>query len=307
MVGAWYFGCCQAQRGLPVGFLMLRYSVLFTGESLSLLYLIVISWFICFRRLWIDKLGVFHANQTSMPCSTSELRVGWRCETGLSPPVKYIYWPFQDGTSLWIIYVFFCLVFVMPLCASVYLCLMITFWKRADLLALRAFVVLDCIDSWSLHPYLHYSPLESAFLFPKRLYVTPIVEVCSFSLFCCTLLYVNACIAIIFMGKRELVALLNLSSLCLVMVERLFLAVPQGCLRFVIVVFPDHTHLLFSMKLLHMLRCNITYWHHFNITLTSLDFWQGKSYLCHISLLCVQFSISFKLLVLSCQPRETVT
>ena len=47
------------------------------------------------------------------------------------------------------------------------------------------------------------------------------------------------------MGKRELVALLNLSSWCLVMVERLFLAVPRGCLRFVIVVFPDHTHLLF--------------------------------------------------------------
>ena len=47
------------------------------------------------------------------------------------------------------------------------------------------------------------------------------------------------------MGKRELVALLNLSSWCLVMVERLFLAMPRGCLRFVIVVFPDHTHLLF--------------------------------------------------------------
>ena len=44
------------------------------------------------------------------------------------------------------------------------------------------------------------------------------------------------------MGKRELVALLNLSSWCLVMVERLFLAVPRGCLRFVIAVFPDHTH-----------------------------------------------------------------
>ena len=29
------------------------------------------------------------------------------------------------------------------------------------------------------------------------------------------------------------------------MVERLFLAVPRDCLRFVIVVFPDHTHLLF--------------------------------------------------------------
>ena len=64
-------------------------------------------------------------------------------------------------------------------------------------------------------------------------------------MFCCTLLYVHFSIAIILMGKRELVALLNLSSWCLVMVERLFLAMPQGCLRFVIVVFPDHTHLLF--------------------------------------------------------------
>ena len=47
------------------------------------------------------------------------------------------------------------------------------------------------------------------------------------------------------MGKRELIALLNLSSWCLVIVERLFLAVPLGCLQFVIVVFPDHTLLLF--------------------------------------------------------------
>ena len=47
------------------------------------------------------------------------------------------------------------------------------------------------------------------------------------------------------MGKRELIALLNLSSWCLVMVERLFLTVPRGCLQFMIVVFPDHTHLLF--------------------------------------------------------------
>ena len=75
--------------------------------------------------------------------------------------------------------------------------------------------------------------------------VTPIVGVCNCSMFCCMLLYVHSSIAIIFMGKRELVALLNLSSWCLVMVERLFLAVPWGCLRFVIVVFPDHTHLLF--------------------------------------------------------------
>ena len=32
-------------------------------------------------------------------------------------------------------------------------------------------------------------------------------------------------------------------------VGRLFLAVPRGCLQFVIVVFPDHTHLLFLLCL----------------------------------------------------------
>ena len=77
--------------------------------------------------------------------------------------------------------------------------------------------------------------------------------VCNCSMFCCMLLYVHASIAIILMGKRELVALLNLSSWCLVMVERLFLAVPRGCLRFVIVVFPDHTHLLLSHFFIHVI------------------------------------------------------
>ena len=75
--------------------------------------------------------------------------------------------------------------------------------------------------------------------------VTPIVGVCNCSLFCCMLLYVHSSISIILMGKRELAALLNLSSWWLVMVERLFLVVSWGCLRFVIVVFPDHTYLLF--------------------------------------------------------------
>ena len=53
---------------------------------------------------------------------------------------------------------FFCLVFVLPLCASVYLCLVVTCWERADLLALVCVVslshwysgsgvVLDGIDS----------------------------------------------------------------------------------------------------------------------------------------------------------------
>ena len=43
-------------------------------------------------------------------------------------------------------------------------------------------------------------------------------------MFCCTLLYVHSSIAIILMGKRE---------------------------RFVIVVFPDHTHLLLLLLFIH--------------------------------------------------------
>ena len=75
--------------------------------------------------------------------------------------------------------------------------------------------------------------------------VTPIVGVCNCSMVCCALLYIHSGIAIILVGKRELVVLLNLSSWCLVTVDWLFLVVPWGCLRFVIVVFLDDTHLLF--------------------------------------------------------------
>ena len=75
--------------------------------------------------------------------------------------------------------------------------------------------------------------------------VIPIVGDCNCSVFCCTLLYVHSSFAIILMGKRELAALLSLSAWCLVIVVWLFLAVPCVCLQFVIVVFPDHTHLLF--------------------------------------------------------------
>ena len=63
-------------------------------------------------------------------------------------------------------------------------------------------------------------------------------------MFCCALLYVHSSFATILMGKRELVALLSLSYRCLVIVVWLFLAVLLVCLQFVIVVFPDNTHLL---------------------------------------------------------------
>ena len=67
-------------------------------------------------------------------------------------------------------------------------------------------------------------------------------------MFCCALLYVPSSFAIILMGKRELVALLDLSSWYLVIVLCLFLAVSWVCLQVVIVVFPDNTHLLFLMN-----------------------------------------------------------
>ena len=64
-------------------------------------------------------------------------------------------------------------------------------------------------------------------------------------MFCCVLLCVRSGLAIILMGKGELVALFGVSSWCLVVVVWLFLTVPWVCLQFVIVVFSDHTHLLF--------------------------------------------------------------
>ena len=58
------------------------------------------------------------------------------------------------------------------------------------------------------------------------------------------LLYVPSSFAIILMGKRELVDLLSLSPWCLMIGVWLFLEVAWVCLQFVIVVFPDHSHLL---------------------------------------------------------------
>ena len=71
------------------------------------------------------------------------------------------------------------------------------------------------------------------------------------SLFWCALLCVLSSFEIILKRKRELFALLLLSYGCLVTVSVLwlFLALQWVGLRCVIVVFPDHTHLLFSIFL----------------------------------------------------------
>ena len=66
--------------------------------------------------------------------------------------------------------------------------------------------------------------------------VTPTVGVCNCSMFCFTLLYIPSSFAIILMGKRELVALLSLSSWCLLIVVWLFLTVPWVCLDYFLII-----------------------------------------------------------------------
>ena len=74
--------------------------------------------------------------------------------------------------------------------------------------------------------------------------------VCCCTAFCCALLCVHSGFVAVLTGSGELVALLVLSSWCLMAVVWLFLAVPWVCLRFVIVEFPDHTHLPFLTSVL---------------------------------------------------------
>ena len=67
-------------------------------------------------------------------------------------------------------------------------------------------------------------------------------------LFYVLLLCVHSSFVIISVGKRELFAFLCLSSWCLLIVVcMLFLTIPRVYLQFVIVVFSDHSHLLFLL------------------------------------------------------------
>ena len=102
-----------------------------------------------------------------MSWSTSELRVRLAPLNRFKPSSKIFYWPFISGTSfvdiLWVF--FFVLVFAMSLYV---LCghllgkgwpLGSRLWCLSLSLSLSHWypgsgVVLDCINSWSLHPYL---------------------------------------------------------------------------------------------------------------------------------------------------------
>ena len=134
------------------------------------LRILIPLFFLCTRRWYIDKSGIFHANQTSM-CFDPHQKYGWGWyrQTYLSPPVIFLLTAPRRC--------FFCgsfLLFLFCVCLwhtvlSVPCSLVVTCWERADLLALLCVMfflclchfplwrlvsgvvlVLDCFDSRSL-------------------------------------------------------------------------------------------------------------------------------------------------------------
>ena len=81
------------------------------------------------------------------------------------------------------------------------------------------------------------------------MYFPLFVEVLYLSLFCYELLCTHSSFAIILKKKKKLVALLLFSYLCIVTINVLwlFLTMQWVGLQYVIVVFPDHTHLLLDL------------------------------------------------------------
>ena len=92
------------------------------------------------ERVWYVR-GLSCKPNIYVSWSTSELRMRLAPLNWFKPSSKIFYWPFQGGTSFVDLLCFlFCLVFAMSLCASFYMCFVVTCWERADLLALVCIV-----------------------------------------------------------------------------------------------------------------------------------------------------------------------
>ena len=154
------------QSGSPVGLLLLLYSVLFTVESLSLLYLLFISWFICSRRCFIDKLGSFM--QTKYVCVMIHTWIKGEVGTvnlQLNILLTLPRWYFFCGS-----FIFFSVLCLLWLCVHLFIFALWSpagkgltsgtrLWCLTVSLSLShrypgSDVVLDCVDFLSLHPYL---------------------------------------------------------------------------------------------------------------------------------------------------------
>ena len=102
--------------------------------------------------------------------SSEECRGIW---LGLSPPVKYFTDRSKAVLLLWIFYVFVLSCVCYVLCASVYMCFLVTCWERADLLALVCGVFCEFVTfplvSWVrcgtwLYRFLIFAPLLTFFV-----------------------------------------------------------------------------------------------------------------------------------------------
>ena len=107
-----------------------------------------------------------------MSWSTSELRVRLAPLNRFKPSSKIFYWPFQGGTSFVDLSCFCSVLCLLCLCASVYMCFVVTCWERADLLALVCGVFCEFVTfplvSWVrcgtwLYRFLIFAPLLTFF------------------------------------------------------------------------------------------------------------------------------------------------
>ena len=112
---------------------------------------------------WLSCL-LYFVTFPNVSWSTSVLRAR------LAPSSKIFYWPFQGGTSFVDLLCFCSVLCLICLCVRVFICALwspagkgLTSWLSfvVSTVSLSLFhwypgsgVVLDCIDSWSLHPYL---------------------------------------------------------------------------------------------------------------------------------------------------------
>ena len=103
-----------------------------------------------------------------MSWSTSELRVRLAPLNRFKPSSKIFCWLFQGGTSFVDLLCFCSVLCLLCLCASVYMCFVVTCWERADLLALVCGVFCEFVTfplvSWVrcgtwLYRFLIFAPL----------------------------------------------------------------------------------------------------------------------------------------------------
>ena len=167
-----------------------------------------------------------------MSWSTSELRVRLAPLNRFKPSSKISYWPFQGGTSFVDLLCFCSVLCLLCLCARLFICALwspagkgLTSWLSFVVstvsLSLSHWypgsgVVLDCIDSWSLHPYLLWDDLYISFSLPSNRTIIYVYFVLYFSIYKWNKYFYHfhgllVIILITFWIKKKYIALLSFS------------------------------------------------------------------------------------------------